>query len=490
MSKHLYIEKYTPAVRLQGGINSALPLTLSGNAATLTVNNTVNLLSSFAGGDNDSDSTSRINLYSYQRAQLHNTAGDYAEYGEVIRIYSRKEASKQMIAWYGPTSYNPTTHDPIGDDTTWFWMGAHYEANDYASVHGHWSLETPDASSQMQTRFEFRIWDPTTGNFGMDRTIAKFNAADVIVEQSNGAFWLAAAAGTYKNMYFTNDTTVVNGGNGKRWGLQSDITTESGSNIGTNFRINAYNDSGSFLSTPLFIQRSNGRVGVNTTTPAYQLDVNGTLHSTNATLDAATVPTQAATDSSTKAASTAFVANALPGLAANAPLATSGQGYLFGPAISPWATTSAAALVGNGTTNVMKVTQFVCPLTITITKVSVNVTTNVADTTGNVAIYDAAGTTKILDVNFSTASTGPISVTISAVTLQAGKTYYLATSSANTAVAISGIGMSANFQALFDAGSIVRVGYSSTTLSGTTMPSSIGTLTAANFSIGCPLFEP
>lgn len=37
MSKNLLIEKYIPAVRLQGGINTKLPVTLSGTAANLTV---------------------------------------------------------------------------------------------------------------------------------------------------------------------------------------------------------------------------------------------------------------------------------------------------------------------------------------------------------------------------------------------------------------------------------------------------------------------
>lgn len=37
MTKHLLIEKYVPAVRLQGGINTALPITLNGTSANLTV---------------------------------------------------------------------------------------------------------------------------------------------------------------------------------------------------------------------------------------------------------------------------------------------------------------------------------------------------------------------------------------------------------------------------------------------------------------------
>ena len=41
MSKNLLIEKYIPAIRLQGGINTKLPVILSGTAATLAVGGTL-----------------------------------------------------------------------------------------------------------------------------------------------------------------------------------------------------------------------------------------------------------------------------------------------------------------------------------------------------------------------------------------------------------------------------------------------------------------
>jgi|694.fasta_scaffold03074_20 hypothetical protein len=62
----------------------------------------------------------------------------------------------------------------------------------------------------------------------------------------------------------------------QRFGLYVNNTAESGSNVGSDFQVRAYNDAGTLLSTPLFIKRSTGNVGVNTITPAYQLDVNGT----------------------------------------------------------------------------------------------------------------------------------------------------------------------------------------------------------------------
>src|SRR5690606_36157134 len=74
----------------------------------------IRIRSSYEGGEDDGqpghfDSTGRLNLESYQRASFHS-------YGEVIRIYSRRADSKQMIAWYGPTSYDMQTREPVGPD--------------------------------------------------------------------------------------------------------------------------------------------------------------------------------------------------------------------------------------------------------------------------------------------------------------------------------------------------------------------------------------
>src|SRR5215204_519248 len=46
-----------------------------------------------------------------------------------------------------------------------------------------------------------------------------------------------------------------------RWGLSlGDGVTEGGGNTGANFRVNAYSDTGAFLSAPFFIERSTGKV--------------------------------------------------------------------------------------------------------------------------------------------------------------------------------------------------------------------------------------
>ena len=60
-----------------------------------------------------------------------------------------------------------------------------------------------------------------------------------------------------------------------RWAIQADATPETGGNVGTDLRILAHNDNGSVLSTPIFIKRSTGYVGLGTNSPGVNLSVYG-----------------------------------------------------------------------------------------------------------------------------------------------------------------------------------------------------------------------
>ena len=64
----------------------------------------------------------------------------------------------------------------------------------------------------------------------------------------------------------------------QRFGLYVNNTAESGSNVGSDFAVRRYNDGGGLGGTPFFIKRSTGNIGINTTTPAKLLDVNGTAN--------------------------------------------------------------------------------------------------------------------------------------------------------------------------------------------------------------------
>jgi hypothetical protein len=59
----------------------------------------------------------------------------------------------------------------------------------------------------------------------------------------------------------------------QRFGLYVNNTAESGSNAGSDFAIRAYSDAGTLLTTPIFIKRSTGNVGIGTTTPTSNLVV-------------------------------------------------------------------------------------------------------------------------------------------------------------------------------------------------------------------------
>jgi hypothetical protein len=225
----------------------------------------INLVSSFAGGEdsvNGTDSTARINFYSYQRAATHS-------FGEIQRMWLMREDSKAMLAWYGPQLTGTQDHGYDGDRNAlttgvswkpWAWVGAHYEANDHASIHGHISIEVPDSTGALQTRFEILFADRTTGALGLDKSFIITNNADFSMRQSGGEeFRIVAPAGTEKRITFSGDAFGTD--SARRWKLRSTSTAESGANAGSDFELVRYDDSGVAQSATFIVKRSNGFVG-------------------------------------------------------------------------------------------------------------------------------------------------------------------------------------------------------------------------------------
>lgn len=60
-----------------------------------------------------------------------------------------------------------------------------------------------------------------------------------------------------------------------RWVIGANGTAESGSNVGSDFSIARYTDGAGYISAPFFIKRSTGYVGIGTSAPSRQLEVNG-----------------------------------------------------------------------------------------------------------------------------------------------------------------------------------------------------------------------
>lgn len=219
----------------------------------------LSVLSSFAGGEDEGqpgqfDSTGRINLYSYQRA-------DVESYGENIRHFLMRGNAKSMDAWYFPDGGYNGSLEPVGTFKPVVWTGAHWQANDGLSNHKHWSVETPDSTGAIQTRFEIRFGDTAVNNAiaGLDKTLIMTNLADFVVRCANGQeLRLSASAGTEKSLMFSNDSLGANAH--RRWRLRATSETESGGNAGTNFQLARYDDTGTFVDNPIVVSRSTGNV--------------------------------------------------------------------------------------------------------------------------------------------------------------------------------------------------------------------------------------
>ncbi|MGW1949984.1 hypothetical protein ACWCRC_37475, partial [Streptomyces sp. NPDC001940] len=258
--------------------------------------NSFSVPSSYAGGDDNgsgTDTTGRINLYSYQRA-------NFGSFGENIRNFAMRSDAKTMQAFYIPVQtgtkkggYDPATRDPMASGIGWkpvVWQGAHYEANDHASIHGHWELEIADLTGALQGRLEIPFIDQATdaskaldqAAIGVAYTNIRTNLADFSVRAQN------MTAGPYSGQntaFRVGGNNAVNkdialsissdmGASGRRWILRANTTTEAGSNAGTDFQLNRYDDAGVLLGTAIHIERSTGRIGMGgNTSPTAQLHV-------------------------------------------------------------------------------------------------------------------------------------------------------------------------------------------------------------------------
>ncbi|MFH8414350.1 hypothetical protein [Streptomyces collinus] len=102
--------------------------------------------------------------------------------------------------------------------------------------------------------------------------------------QLNGQYlWLDTAAGLYRA--FGYRTAGVD-----RWLFQVDDLAETGSNLGSNFRLSARNDDGSFNKTVIYARRDSGQIAFNSTAPhgSAVVTVNGTFALKDSTGDPAT----------------------------------------------------------------------------------------------------------------------------------------------------------------------------------------------------------
>lgn len=218
--------------------------------------------STYLSLDSTDSQTTRLLLES--RAET-----DSSGSSEVIRAIARKpagaavNAAKAAIAFY------------MGEDTTPGHAVAWVQAHDYLhspdsggnNRHRHFSIETQDASGvSVQTRLSIPFGYDTCE---MGVFSANFNVVGNKMRISAGAGnvrMLELCGSLSSNL--TPDTSH------QRWQLVANATAESGSNVGSDFELRNFNDSGAGLSTGVTVKRSNGFVGLGgNTAPGQLLDI-------------------------------------------------------------------------------------------------------------------------------------------------------------------------------------------------------------------------
>lgn len=119
---------------------------------------------------------------------------------------------------------------------------------------------------------------------------------------------LSGGAGYYKEISFKT-------GANERWRVLSGGSTESGGNVGSNFYISRYTDAGAFIDSPIYIDRASGAVSISTSINIPSLDIaaNDTRGANTSFVKSCldNIADRTAGDSTSSAANTRFVTNAI-----------------------------------------------------------------------------------------------------------------------------------------------------------------------------------
>lgn len=218
------------------------------------IDGSVTLISSNDGGEDTTDSTSRLNLQSYQRAQ------SPRHFGEVLRIDLMSANAKGMIAWRDAFT-NPANPE------TKAWIGWHYAPNDLGdpvNPHDHISIETQDANGLLQTRFEVLAHKANTSE------VRVVNAGFTVANQAS-----AVTANANQPKQFLIATNTQGRGKSARWVIEGTAEAESGSNVGTNLKVSRFDNNGNFIDNVWYTKRDTGYTGIghNPANPVAWLDV-------------------------------------------------------------------------------------------------------------------------------------------------------------------------------------------------------------------------
>jgi major tropism determinant Mtd-like protein len=262
------IDKDTGEIKVGDGVTfwSVLPVILQGIFVQPDSDEPIHLRSPASR----TADTARLHVVSFQKQEPENAQNG----GEGFWMDLADPRAKNMITWrlamdkvartvrtVGPVPVVP----PESDMQRIVWAGAHYYAQDQVSyavptdVHGHWSVEVPDSTLALRTRFEIRFVGED-GKIGLDKTLIQTASADFVVDASNGQVCrLRSGAGAEKAFEWANDEW----GHLKRWRVRT-TGAESTGNAGSDWAVARYPDAadGAAIDEPLSITRSSGRVNI------------------------------------------------------------------------------------------------------------------------------------------------------------------------------------------------------------------------------------
>lgn len=208
--------------------------------------------------------TKRIRFVSYQKQEAANNYNG----GEPIWLDTAPLA-KSMITWRLPV--NRSTRQVLSDsarpyaDSDWLrtvWVGAHWFAQDQpddnnpTDVHGHWSVEVPDANLALRTRFGVYFFDPNDPTkIGRDQALVAVSSADF--RMGDGRFILT---GNHNNEHTIEIGRIDEALTNRRWSFGSNGQAETGANAGCDWRLRHFDDTGTALGTAIYVRRTNGDI--------------------------------------------------------------------------------------------------------------------------------------------------------------------------------------------------------------------------------------
>ena len=165
-------------------------------------------------------------------------------------------------------------------------------------------------------------------------------------------------------------------------------------------------------------------------------------------------------------------------------LNSSGAGYFIGPNLPTFWGLNVSSTTAVGAINTVYVSQFVLASAMTIGHVTTSVVTGSAGATGNVGIYNSAGT-KLVDsgaISLAASSSRPVTP-FTAVTLPPG-TYYLAWAQTSLTPVVETVLNPSTALILATNANSTKYGTAANALSAGVLPSTLGALTAATTSVG------